>query len=339
MNRKSLADIFAGFADDDAIAAYIQLHSIGRVPDNQAAQFLGGSDIVQALRESGMARVVADTPGEPASLQAAPVVLALQALLTARQVRVLNDQKLLLKGQLSLADAQALSDELNRSDTTHDLVRIVIGRENIARVSACMINSAQRNWMTFETAATDQPVTVDHRNRLPESLREGVRVRSIYDMATLTNPEALINLQLSVADGEEARIAKYLPTKFQLADESCLLLPTSDTGTSGAIIVYAIPIIRAYHDYFELKWQQSLPFGGIEPTNGSPLTGHQQQILQLMLAGLPYEAIGRQVGKGEKTVRRYIEAMYEMTGTDCPFALGVAVATRGWITSLKGDHA
>jgi hypothetical protein len=51
------------------------------------------------------------------------------------------------------------------------------------------------------------------------------------------------------------------------------------------------------------------------------------------------EAIGRQVGKGEKTVRRYIEAMYEMTGTDCPFALGVAVATRGRITSLKGSHA
>ena len=218
-------------------------------------------------------------------------------------------------------------------------MRIVLGRENVARVSACVINSTQREWMTFETAVTDQPLTAEHRNTMPVNMREGVRVRSIYDLATLTNPQALANLRQCVAEGEEARIAKYLPMKMQLADQNALLLPLSDTGTIGALLIYATPITAAHYDYFQLKWQQALPFGGGESANGSPLTKDQRQILQLMLTGLPYDAIGRQVGKGEKTVRRYIEAMYEMTDTHCPFALGVAVAARGWITSEKGSHA
>lgn len=119
--RESIAAIFDRFARDEAIEAYIKLHSAGRVPANQAAQLLGNSDLEQELRQSGMARLVDDIPGEPASLQAAPVVLAFQALLTAQQREILTKQKLLLDGQLRLRDAQALSDELNHPEATHDL--------------------------------------------------------------------------------------------------------------------------------------------------------------------------------------------------------------------------
>jgi DNA-binding CsgD family transcriptional regulator len=328
--RRAAAAWFTGLVPDEVASAYEKLRAAGKVPKDQAEAFLGGAAVVKDLCDRGMAHVIPHTPTTPASFQAASVVLALQAVLADRQANVLKEQQLLLDGQHRLSEAQARSD-----GTVHDLpehlVNIITDREEILRVSTHLINTARRDWMTLESAHTDMPLTGDNLITAPKVLRAQVRIRSIYDAATLHHPAAAANLQQCLDAGEEARILPEVPMRMQLADETSVLLPLTPTGTGGALLVSAAPITRTLRDHFETLWERATPFGSRRPPSDCPLTDIQQRVLGLMTQGFHDEQIATRMATSVTTIRRHITAIMKRLDATSRFAAGATAQRRGWL--------
>jgi DNA-binding NarL/FixJ family response regulator len=61
------------------------------------------------------------------------------------------------------------------------------------------------------------------------------------------------------------------------------------------------------------------------------LDPHDQQIVELLAVGMKDEAILRQLGISERTLRRRIAALLARLGATGRFQAGVQAAHRGWI--------
>lgn len=122
---------------------------------DQAELLVGSAELVRALTESGMAHIQPHSPTHPAWLRPASPDLALLGVLGAHQNRLARDQELLLNGQRRLADAQAhFGIPMNGRFPEH-LVSVVSDREQISELSASLVNTARKDWMTLENLNTD----------------------------------------------------------------------------------------------------------------------------------------------------------------------------------------
>jgi DNA-binding CsgD family transcriptional regulator len=252
-------------------------------------------------------------------------------VLAELQAALSQQQKMLLEGHRRLTDAQ--SRPTGTTDMAEHLVRVITDRNEILRISKHLINSAHRDWMTLESHETDMPLTDDYPIDGPPALRHQVRIRSIYDIALTEHPAASRYIEEFVKAGEEARILPRVPMKMQLADETAVLLPLTQNGASGALLIKDGPIPRAMRTFFEMLWARATPWSLGEPQPHSPLSPPEQRILEFMAAGKQDKAITRAVNSSETTVRRHIKAITDRLGlkTTSRFALGLAIGRSGWL--------
>jgi DNA-binding CsgD family transcriptional regulator len=328
--HQTLAAIFAAFTSEDVALAYARLLDAGGVPKDEASAFVGGEHIVRTLTELGMAHVSPHTPDGPATFQPARPDLALQGVLGGTLARLAADSDRLGAGYRELAELHARPD---RAVAPSPLVEVTTGRREVLSWSCELINSAHRDWMTLETFATDMPVTDDYIVAPAPAVKQSVRVRSIYDRAFTQSPVGARIIGSLLADGQEARVLAELPMKMQLADESCVLLPLTPTGTGGAMLVHAHPVVSALRQFFELLWERAVPYGSVRGAPG--LTGRQRAVLSLLAQGLTDEAIAKQLSCSTKTVGREAAAIAARLGATSRFAAGAAAQRRGWL-SLHG---
>jgi DNA-binding CsgD family transcriptional regulator len=174
------------------------------------------------------------------------------------------------------------------------------------------------------------PVTDDYIVAPAPAMKTSVRVRSVYDRAFTRSPVGAQIIRSLLADGQEARVLAELPMKMQLADENCVLLPLTPTGTGGAMLVHARPVVSALRQYFELLWERAVPYGC--DTTAPGLTGRQREILSLLAQGLTDDAIANQLGCSAKTVGREAALITARLGAASRFAAGAAAQRRGWLT-------
>jgi DNA-binding CsgD family transcriptional regulator len=325
--HQPLAAIFAAFTPDDVALAYVRLLDIGGVPKDEAAAFTGGEHIVRTLTELGMAHFSPHTPDGPATFQPARPDLAMQGVLGGILARLAADSDRLGAGYRALTALQARPDG---NTGPSPLVEVTTSRRDVLRWSRELINSAHRDWMTLETFATDMPVTDDYIVAPAPALKRSVRVRSIYDRAFTQSPVGARIIKSLLADGQEARVLAELPMKMQLADETRVLLPLTPTGTGGAMLVQAQPVVSALRQYFELLWERAVPYGCAGAAPG--LTGRQRQILNLLAQGLTDDAIAGRLGCSAKTVGREAAVITTRLGAASRFAAGAAAQRRGWLS-------
>jgi DNA-binding CsgD family transcriptional regulator len=321
-----LATVFAAFTSADVALAYARLLDTGGVPKDQAVAFTGGADIVGMLTELGMAHVSPHTPDGPATFQPTRPDLALQGVLGGILARLAADSDRLGAGYRQLSALQA-RPECNAGPSP--LVEVTTGRREVLAWSRELIHSAHRDWMTLETFATDMPVTDDYIVTPAPAVKRSVRVRSIYDRAFTRSPVGARIIKSMLVDGQEARVLAELPMKMQLADENCVLLPLTPTGTGGAILVHAQPVVSALRQYFELLWERAVPYGCVTAAPGP--TGRQREILSLLAQGLTDEAIAKQLGCSAKTIGREAAMLATRLGATSRFAAGAAAQRRGWL--------
>jgi DNA-binding CsgD family transcriptional regulator len=214
-------------------------------------------------------------------------------------------------------------------------VRVITDRDKITRLSLDLINSARLDYMSLDS---DMPLTEDNVVAAPPALRGQVRVRSIYDIASTQHPVAASNLQRSMSAGEEARVVPVVPMKMQLADMSVALLPLMTTGTGGALLIYAAPILLALREYFEMKWDRATPVGCAQPPPGCPLSKGQHDVLRLLAQGEQDKKIAHLLNISDSTVHRHIGAIMTHLTVTNRFAAGAAAQRRGWLdASASGE--
>jgi hypothetical protein len=334
--RSSIERIITGFVPEELVGPYVKLHAAGRVPKEDAEEFLGGPKIVKELTDRGLAHPAPHTSEAPASFRAAPLDLAMMAILADLKEQAARDHQRLLEGYEKLSEIKSWPPTTDGGCREH-LVRVITDPEEVMRLSLTMINSTQ-DWMSLETLASDMPLTEDFVVSAPQVLREGLRARSIYDQASVDHPVAGANLKRSIAAGEQARVLSVLPTKMQLFDWSAVLLPLNATGTGGAVLIYAEPIVRALREYFEMLWERAVPVGHTAPPPGCPLTQGEHDVLRLLVRGLPDCAIKRQLNIRDSTMYRRLHAIMGHLETTSRFAAGAAAQRRGWLDQRgEGD--
>jgi DNA-binding CsgD family transcriptional regulator len=331
--------LLSGLVSDELAQAYGKLSAVVRVSKDEAAEFLGDAWLMEELSRRGLARVVGATPEQPATFQPVPELTALQTALVQRQADILAGQEQLLAGQRRLADIQARPEPVCKSEQSPShMVRVITSREEIARLTGYLINSAHKEWMTLETSVSEVPLSQD--NFINNPYGKQLRIRSIFDAASLRTPGALGNLQLSVENGEQVRILQTLVMKMQLADADSVLLPLTPTGTGGAILVQGGgPLVRGMRDYFERLWKTAVPYGAAKPAEGCPLSETQLEIVRLLMLGHTDQSIADLMGCSKSKIERHMDQVGQVVGLKGRrFALAVALERRGWIPREGAHH-
>src|SRR5581483_9276802 len=126
--HQPMATIFATFTSEQVALAYERLLEAGGVSKDDAADFVGGEDVVRTLIDQGMAHVSPHTPDGPATFQPARPDLALQGILAGVLARIAADSERLGAGYRDLAALQARPD---RSGQSSPLVELTTSRREI----------------------------------------------------------------------------------------------------------------------------------------------------------------------------------------------------------------
>jgi DNA-binding CsgD family transcriptional regulator len=316
----------------EVIEAYDRLLARDGCAKDQAGSLVGDPGLVDALTGLGMAHIQPHTPADPAWLRPASPDLALQGVLAGHQNRLARDQELLLDGQRRLAGAQAEFGTGMSGRFPEHLVSVVSDRAEISELSASLVNTARKDWMTLENLDTEMPLTEDFAQPPLPAFGGRVRCRSIYDAAAMEDPVARRVIRTCAEAGEQARLLPEVPMKMKLADQTTAMLPLTPTGAAGALVVRAPVIIAALREYFEMLWERSTPLHAQHPAASADRpTPAQQAVLELMAAGLTDAKIARQTGMSTTTVRRHMTAIMNRLGVTSRFAAGAAAQRKGWI--------
>lgn len=314
---------------DELLIAYTQLLAHGGCVQGDAADLLGGAELVEALIDAGMAHVQSSGPALPPRLKPVPPDLALQGTLADLTRRLVADQERLLAGQRRLAETHPWASPAV-DETSDRLVRIITDREEIGSVSRALITAARHDWMTMDNQSVERPMDELTAVPPPPSFEGHVRCRALYETSCAEHPVGARTIEIAVEAGEEARLLPRIGMKMKLADEAIALLPLTPTGMSGALLLRSSVIVAALREYFELQWERAIPFGASSPE--SPLSPLQRQILSMLVEGLPESGIAKRAGVSVSTVRRHSAAIREKLGfSHHHFAAGAAAVRRGWI--------
>jgi DNA-binding CsgD family transcriptional regulator len=330
--RGGIHRLFEGLVPDDVVEAYNRLLSHDGCAKDQAEALVGSTGLVQALTDTGMAHVQPHSPANPAWLRPASPDLALQGVLAGHQNRLARDQELLLEGQRRLADAQAQFGTWMNARFPEHLVSVVSDRAKISELSASLVNTARKDWMTLDNLSTEMPLTEDFAQPPLPAFGGQVRCRSIYHAAAMDDPVAGRIIQTCAAAGEQVRLLPRVPMKMKLADQTTAMLPLTPSGTAGALVIRAPVILASLREYFEMLWDRATPLKPKRPAaSASRLTSAQQAVLELMAEGLHDAAIARRTGMSMTTVRRHITAIMTRLDVTSRFAAGAAAQRHGWI--------
>jgi DNA-binding CsgD family transcriptional regulator len=172
--------------------------------------------------------------------------------------------------------------------------------------------------------------------RTAELVTRGIRVRTVRLRNRLLGPEGASMrgyLRAVVGLGEELRAAERLPmTQMILADRSAALIPVLGTPmTQAAVLIRSEEFVRPLEAVFQATWEQSEAVDISEADPLDRLGERSREVLVLLAAGLTDEAIARELGVTDRTVRRQVAGLCRKLRVDCRFQLGLEVARRGWL--------
>ncbi|MDX2702495.1 helix-turn-helix transcriptional regulator [Streptomyces sp. PA03-6a] len=159
-----------------------------------------------------------------------------------------------------------------------------------------------------------------------ERLTAGVEYRSLYETTALVYPGAA-DMPGFVEPGELARAAPTVPMKLMIVDAERALLPLSGgrdrsvVSSAGLLLLHPSVLVDALLELFEDRWLRGTPLrmpslGETEEDPefpGSPEL--DEQLLSLLMSGLPDKAIASQLGISLRTLQRRIRSLMESTGT------------------------
>lgn len=285
------------------------------------------ADVDRALCALGAKGLASRQPGRVVRYVPAPPEVAIEALVAQRQAE-------LAQAQLAATELSRQLRESPRRASGAELVEVVNGREALGRRFEQLQRSATR-----EVIAFDKPPYAAEPGINPvelELLERGIAYRAVYDRESLSYPGQLEWLAQAMAAGEDARIG-HVTMKLAIADRRLALLPIAlgeADVADAALLVHSSGLLEALALLFESVWRQAIPAalaldGGSGIDGDMPLSREDRELLVLLASGLKDEAIARQLGLGDRTVRRRVSRLGELLGARTRFQLGIQAAKRG----------
>lgn len=223
--------------------------------------------------------------------------------------------------------------------TPQGILEVVEGGEAVTHRVKELIGTADR-----ELCGIDAPPYVGEQAPMSaaeaRALARGVRFRSLYAVEVLDDPARVAHLASMTAAGEEARVLSDAPLKLLLIDGRAALLPLTAGETAHghrALVVRGSAMVDALQALFEALWKQGAPIRGRgrfpDPAllvDGG-LAAEEQELVELLGAGMTDESIARHYGVSVRTLRRRVRVLQDRLGSTGRFQAGVRAAQRGWL--------
>ncbi|MFC5102779.1 transcriptional regulator TrmB [Kibdelosporangium philippinense] len=215
-----------------------------------------------------------------------------------------------------------------------ELVEVVSGQQAVAQLVEQIVRSTSNEIRFIDK----HPYAVAPAVLAPveaEMLRRGIAYRALYDIAGLATRSVQAEIEPAIAMGEEARVIPEAPLKLILSDRRLALLPLQSNPTmiDSVVAVHPSAMLDALSALFEALWRTALPI--LSPTATSAgarsLTPEDARLIALLTAGLPDQAVARQLGLSYRTFQRRLGALIEHLGVRTRFQAGLQAAFRGLV--------
>jgi sugar-specific transcriptional regulator TrmB/DNA-binding CsgD family transcriptional regulator len=214
-----------------------------------------------------------------------------------------------------------------------ELVEVVSGSAAVAQLVEQVVRSTSSEIRFIDK----HPYVVAPRVIAPieaEMLRRGISYRAIYDTDGLATRSVQAEVEPAIAMGEQARVVPEAPVKLILSDRRLALLPLQSDPTmiDSVVAVHPSALLDALASLFELLWRSALP---LTRAGGTPaakaLSPEDGRVIALLTAGLPDQAVARQLGLSYRTFQRRVGALLESLGVRTRFQAGLQAAFRGLV--------
>ncbi|NCD18848.1 MAG: hypothetical protein EOL89_02520 [Actinobacteria bacterium] len=301
------------------------------LPDLQTA--LGGAagDIKAPLGRLESLGLVVESTSAPSGLRPVYPQVGLQRILNekrnhhdeeARRLRTLDEQ---------IAEFTDEFSEHRRDYEVSLLNEITDPAEMTSRVNE-LTRTCREEVLSLVTH-TVQPSSLEQARRGDrELLDRGVRARGIYLLSALDDEPTREYLHWLEGEGALVRVAPSLPIRMIIFDGAAAVVSRRalDPG-HGALIVQSPGLIAALVSLFEAYWTlaTTITANGV-PARSGP-TRMEQDVLALLAQGMKDDAIAHRLDLSVRTVRRVLNQLYERTGSESRFELGVKATRFGWL--------
>ncbi|WP_350279416.1 helix-turn-helix domain-containing protein [Kribbella sp. HUAS MG21] len=215
---------------------------------------------------------------------------------------------LALRKQAAIVEARLGAAMLTAEFRAPDAFTVIRGPEAIAQ----RFHQAQQ-------CAQDEVLVLD-RLLVEPRRTPGVSYRTIYDMASLSEPADL----LAARSAGCCRMLRDVPLQLVVVDRRTALLPTA-----SEVVVELGPssLLDALVRLFDLLWQQASPL--TPSVSEGPLSAEDQQLLSLAAAGLTDQAIARRLGVAQRTVERRMQRILRALDATTRFQAGLRAGQQG----------
>ncbi len=170
-----------------------------------------------------------------------------------------------------------------------------------------------------ESAVCDYPEPVTARR---------LAFRTIVQVSAEAIPGFDVIVRNAELIGEEIRLARVVPFRLIIADESEALVASAGRGLAEAIYTRSPELVSALREFFELIWVGARPVTG---TAVERFSRRDRALLGLLAAGATDGEIARKLGTSERTVRRLVSALSEELGAQSRFQLALHAQRDGLI--------
>lgn len=203
--------------------------------------------------------------------------------------------------------------------------------EMASRVSE-LTREARTEILSFVTSTFGSSTLAQARVGDRDLLDRGVGARGIYLASAVEDEATRDYLRWLEGEGAHVRVAPSLPIRMIIFDGAAAVVSRRALDPAhGALIVQSPGLIAALTSLFEAYWNQAAPLERDGPTPGSAPSRMEQDILTLLAQGMKDDAIAHRLDLSVRTVRRALNQLYERTGSESRFELGVKATRFGWL--------
>jgi DNA-binding CsgD family transcriptional regulator len=301
-------------------------------------------DVQSSLDRLLVLRLIRPVTGRPGSFMPTRSEAAIGALVH----RKLADMDDLL---LTLEELQAQYSVTGDSVRTFSPIEVlsgtsVAGRSPGHQVFQQLLQSVRHEMLALDQATQSWATGSAEVAAEAPVLARGVSVRSVYQASSLFGVGRLPYVRQLVALGEQAHMYPELPTQLVIFDRRVAWLPldADSSPTHTSVLVHPSPLLDALIALFEAYWQgvtELPPTADTDPYKGlvgvdaeqPGMTAQERELLMLLAAGLPDNAIAAELNISLSTLRRRLSALMSRLGAKTRFQAATVAHRRGWIGS------
>ncbi|MDG4798463.1 LuxR C-terminal-related transcriptional regulator [Micromonospora sp. WMMD1082] len=295
----------------------------------QLATRLGVPETVvrDALSTLADRALILPSSSRPGTMRAVSPQVGLLALLDQAEQQAIAHQ-----AKIQAARASVLARVTNGPDRERDEIVRLEGHDAVRNRLAEHAHTASESCLTLTTGKAMTAAAIETGNQLSRiALSRGVAIRHIYQESILDDAASLAYAERMAKHGEQSRITPEAPLRMTLIDRRFALIPIEPRSGRGALEIRSGRLVSALRLLFDMTWEKSTPLARRSAGDSHGLTHQESAILRLLRRGRTDEAIGRQLGLSERTVRRVVADLMKRLDAESRFQAGAEATQRGWI--------